>query len=376
MDAQPARYRRQEASHLAGRIADRLVDKFGRAHVFMDIDSIAPGRDFGEAIEDALSECAVLLVLIGPTWVGALDARGRRRLDDPDDLVVLEIQAALDRAIPVIPVLADGAEAPTRDDLPERLIALARRQAVRIDHETFSTDCAALLQHVTRIVTEASPPPALEAEYQDDTDVADTSGDAERVPNHLPGPARDVEPAETNIAKTEAEPANSRWGRVSLTAGVGALVSLLGLPLSEAFPFWIPGQLALVIGIIMLVISGSRRRHKARRDGTGTAPERWHWGLATASLALAGLGVAGMELLRGPAIGSFATNAAWIIFLVVGIAAFLTKGWIAFDALHLWRQVVVVLVAALVVPALYFAAIWTLWKNCPETGLLEVTCLI
>src|SRR5689334_8780206 len=91
-------YRRQETSHLAGWIADRLVDKFGRARVFMDIDSIAPGRDFGEAIEDALGECAVLLVLIGPTWVGALDARGRRRLDDPDDLVVLEIQAALDRA--------------------------------------------------------------------------------------------------------------------------------------------------------------------------------------------------------------------------------------------------------------------------------------
>jgi len=49
----------------------------------------------------------------------------------------------------------DGATAPTRDDLPATLGALARRQALRIDHDTFRTDCAALLHHVTRIVAEA-----------------------------------------------------------------------------------------------------------------------------------------------------------------------------------------------------------------------------
>jgi hypothetical protein len=148
-------YRRQESSHLAGRLADRLFSQFGESHVFMDVDSIAPGRDFGEAIERALNECAVLLALIGPTWTSVVDAHGRRRLDNPDDLVVIELQIALDRAIPVIPVLVDGATAPTRDDLPATLSALARRQALRIDHDTFRTDCAALLHHVARIVAES-----------------------------------------------------------------------------------------------------------------------------------------------------------------------------------------------------------------------------
>jgi hypothetical protein len=121
----------------------------------MDVDSIAPGSDFGEAIERAVNECAVLLALIGPTWVSAVDAHGRRRLDDPDDLVVLELQAALDRATPVIPVLVDGAKAPAREDLPRTLGALARRQALRIDNDTFRADCAVLLRHVARIVAEA-----------------------------------------------------------------------------------------------------------------------------------------------------------------------------------------------------------------------------
>jgi hypothetical protein len=148
-------YRRQETRHLAGRLADQLFRQFGEGYVFMDVDSIEPGRDFGEAIERAVNECAVLLALIGPTWASVVDAHGRRRLDDPDDLVVLELRAALARAIPVIPVLVDGARAPTRDDLPPTLGALARRHAVRVDHDTFRADCAALLQHVARIVADA-----------------------------------------------------------------------------------------------------------------------------------------------------------------------------------------------------------------------------
>jgi hypothetical protein len=161
-------YRRQETSHLAGRLADRLFAQFGEAHVFMDVDSIVPGSDFGEAIERAVNECAVLLALIGRTWTSLVDAHGRRRLDDPDDLVVLELQAALDRAIPVIPVLVDGAKAPTRDDLPPTLGALARRQAMRIDHDTFRADCAALLHHVGRIVAEAETDVRDLAERSDD----------------------------------------------------------------------------------------------------------------------------------------------------------------------------------------------------------------
>ena len=80
-------YRRQDASHLAGRLYDRLANRFGQKHVFMDVDSLEPGSDFHEAITRAVGSSHVLLALIGPGWLSATDERGQRRLDNPDDLV-------------------------------------------------------------------------------------------------------------------------------------------------------------------------------------------------------------------------------------------------------------------------------------------------
>ena len=85
----------------------------------MDVDSIPPGVDFAEAIQRAVSGCDDLLALIGRQWTTLADEQGHRRLDDPDDFVVLEVQAALDRNIPVIPVLVDGAVMPQRRELPK-----------------------------------------------------------------------------------------------------------------------------------------------------------------------------------------------------------------------------------------------------------------
>ncbi len=78
----------------------------------MDVDSIEPGLDFGEVIDKAVGSCDVLLAVIGNDWLGAVDDYDRRRLDDPDDLIVLEIATALTRNIRVIPVLIDGAAPP------------------------------------------------------------------------------------------------------------------------------------------------------------------------------------------------------------------------------------------------------------------------
>jgi hypothetical protein len=128
---------------MAGRLFDRLAERFGEANVFMDVDSIGPGVDFSEAIEQAVQKCDVLLALIGRTWVSQTDGSGRRRLDDPDDLVVLEVKSPLDRDIRVVPVLVDGAAPPKSDDLPEGLTSLARRNAIRLDHDTFRSDLVA-----------------------------------------------------------------------------------------------------------------------------------------------------------------------------------------------------------------------------------------
>jgi hypothetical protein len=153
-------YRRDDTRHLAGRVYDRLAERFGDGRVFMDVDSIEPGLDFGAVIDDAVAACGVVLALIGPAWSTAHDDRGRRRLDDPDDFVVLELTAALDQGVRVLPVLVDGADPPRAADLPEPLRPLARRHAVRLDHESFRSDVDALVTAVARILDSPKPPAA------------------------------------------------------------------------------------------------------------------------------------------------------------------------------------------------------------------------
>src|SRR6478672_7835420 len=123
-------YRRVDTPHVAGRLFDRLKTHFGG--VFMDVDSIEPGLDFAETIENALANCDVVLALIGPHWVEAADQLGNRRLNNPDDFVALEIASALRRQIRVIPVLVDGALPLRRSDLPKELAPLASLQSIRL----------------------------------------------------------------------------------------------------------------------------------------------------------------------------------------------------------------------------------------------------
>ena len=145
-------YRRQETSHLAGRLYDRLADRFGESQVFIDVDAIEPGVDFAEEIFRAVAACKVLLAIIGPAWLTATDERGGRRLDDPDDIVRLEIEAALARDVRVIPILVEGAVMPTRQDLPESLAGLTRRNALVIRHESFRYDAGRLVTAIERVL--------------------------------------------------------------------------------------------------------------------------------------------------------------------------------------------------------------------------------
>jgi TIR domain len=105
-------YRREETAYPAGWLFDRLADRFGGGQVFKDVDSIDPGDDFVEVITRAVGSCDVLLALIGGEWLTITDAHGRRRLDNPEDFVRLEIEAALERDVRVIPILVDGRGCP------------------------------------------------------------------------------------------------------------------------------------------------------------------------------------------------------------------------------------------------------------------------
>jgi hypothetical protein len=106
-------YRREETAPYARRLRDRLVQEFGQDQVFMGIDAIALGVDFVKAIEEAVAAVDVLICVMGPEWSTITDESGKRRLDDPNDFIRLEVATALKRDIQVIPVLVKRATLPS-----------------------------------------------------------------------------------------------------------------------------------------------------------------------------------------------------------------------------------------------------------------------
>jgi hypothetical protein len=143
-------YRRDDTADAAGRLYDALAAEFGD-RIFMDIDTIEPGVDFVDVVHRAVGSCDVLLALIGSRWSTVADAKGRRRLDDPDDFVRMEIEAALGRDVRVIPILVQGADMPSLDDLPESLGRLARRNAVQISPARWHYDVGRLIETLRKL---------------------------------------------------------------------------------------------------------------------------------------------------------------------------------------------------------------------------------
>jgi hypothetical protein len=148
-------YRRDDDPGATGRLFDRLEAHFERDQLFMDVDSIAPGLDFVKVLSEKVTECDVLLAVIGRGWLDAADVTGARRLDNPADFVRIEIETALDRGIRVIPVLMNRAIMPPEDGLPPSLKPLAHRNAVRLSHDRFKADCDTLIEALQKALKQA-----------------------------------------------------------------------------------------------------------------------------------------------------------------------------------------------------------------------------
>lgn len=131
--------RRGQNAVIAGRIEDRLCEVFGRRAVITDVESLHPGVDISAALDAVLAKRTVMLVLIGPRWAEATNARGRPRLHDPDDIVRLEITRTLAEGQTVIPVLIEAASL-AGADLPPDLATLANRQGFTITLDDFERD--------------------------------------------------------------------------------------------------------------------------------------------------------------------------------------------------------------------------------------------
>ncbi|MBY8873792.1 toll/interleukin-1 receptor domain-containing protein [Micromonospora sp. PLK6-60] len=121
-------YRTDDDASAAALVDRELWRVFGRDRVFRDCRSLRTGRDFQPEIQRALERSTVLLALVGPRWWELRDERGRRRIEDPDDFVRMEIRYALGRPdMVLIPLLLNGATLPKAHQLPADIAGFAHR---------------------------------------------------------------------------------------------------------------------------------------------------------------------------------------------------------------------------------------------------------
>lgn len=202
-------YRREDSSYIAGRLHDRLADRFGTDQIFRDVDTMRPGVDFVQKIDEAVGSCDAFIVIIGAQWLGAADADGRRRLDNPRDWVRIEIAAALRRGILLVPVLVENAQMPVEAELPTSLRRLTRHHAMDLSDRRWDYE----VDQLVAVLRDVVDVPAVA--------VAPVSPPQPRVPESTPPPPPLPVPP---------PPPPQRWPEPSPPpAGVPALVKI-GIP--------------------------------------------------------------------------------------------------------------------------------------------------
>jgi hypothetical protein len=163
-------YRRADSSAIAGRILDRLTARYGEQSVFMDIDHIPFGTDFRAHIQEMLQRTDVVIAVIGPNWLG-IGADGAARMQEPTDPVRVEIETALARKTPIIPVLVDGARMPQSADLPQEFGNFAFLNAAEVSTgRDFRTHVDRLIAAVDRAVAGGTSLPASRSSHLEGRD--------------------------------------------------------------------------------------------------------------------------------------------------------------------------------------------------------------
>jgi hypothetical protein len=147
-------YRRADAPGYVRGLMSELRNIFGSKQVFLDMEDIEAGSDFPRIIDEAVSNCEVLLVIIGPNWLELRDEQGQRRIEAANDFVRLEISAALVRKIPIIPVLVENTKMPKAEELPDEIKLLSTLQMNLLAHDRWDDDIPRLINAIEKVTVE------------------------------------------------------------------------------------------------------------------------------------------------------------------------------------------------------------------------------
>lgn len=151
-------YRRKDSEAITGRIYDTLCGHYAPDSLIMDVDKIPLGSDFRKYINHQLAQCTLMIAVVGPKWTGPRRG-GEPRIKDEDDWVRLEVEAALRRDIPLIPVLVNKAKGlPPADRLPESLKDIRFRQYIEVESGgNFKSNVSRLIRSMDKTIAESGP---------------------------------------------------------------------------------------------------------------------------------------------------------------------------------------------------------------------------
>src|SRR6188474_306599 len=251
-------YRREETAAHAGRLYDAMVARFGERNVFMDVD-LEPGVDFVTRIAEVVAACHVLIVVMGPNWATAKDEEGGLRIADPEDFVRLEVGTGLScPTVTPIPLLVAGARMPRREDLPEEVQPLTRRNALELSEARWSYDVGRLISTLDGLLPDAngtSEPIATPSRP------APPSGrlalEGALVTGAAAFAARWLWSGNTDSTDTASEIASVMLRRAEAWALAGAALAVwLALRTGRASP-WRLGTIGLLVGAIGGALGGA-----------------------------------------------------------------------------------------------------------------------
>ena len=148
-------YRRKDTAGYAGRLHEHLKTEYGVEGVLFDVATEGDAELLRGWVQRVVPQSAVVLVLMGDRWLDSQS--GRRRIDDPNDIVRFEIELALSQSVPIIPVLVDGAAFPTAAEVPESIKRLLEFKGYPLSNANWNAELKTILSAVSSVAKTHAP---------------------------------------------------------------------------------------------------------------------------------------------------------------------------------------------------------------------------
>jgi len=180
-------YRRDDASEAASEIYDYLRNL--GFDVALETDSIPAGVEFRAHIDDMVGSAGAVVAVMGQKWLENIHA--------DRDVVRTQLESALERDIPVVPALVDGAKMPRTSELPRTLRELPYLNTAIVRGPPLVRDMAPLREAVTPLASRPSAqPPRKPPERRP---VRGAGGNVAQAPPSSPPRPRSPSPAPDTI---------------------------------------------------------------------------------------------------------------------------------------------------------------------------------